>query len=474
MKRSVIFAGWFLVFLLASATLALGDTIHLKNGRTIWADAVRDLGGRIEYDLGEDTYAIPKSSVDHIDAGGVAPQFGGATSKGDLPAFSPQDDSKADPGLAEKFVENGAVNAEALSNIEKQGDPKLTSLAYYIAGKLEFESGHFPQSRGYFEKALHADPQNPTILNYYAAVLVRSGNASEGLNYAERAVRMAPNSPDALAVLGYAQYASDRTADAIATWKKSLQLRPDAALQAMLAKAERDATAEADFVQKESIHFTLRYEGRQTTESLRSQILGTLESEYDDLVVQLGVEPRASIPVILYTEQAYFDVTQAPSWSGAVNDGKLRIPIQGLSSVTSELARVLKHELAHSFINQLTGGRCPQWLNEGVAQAIEPKSLSSRGRQLAELFRSQNEMPLNALEGGFMRFNGAQALLAYDESLAAVLYITDAYGMSDVQRILQRLGEGSSTEAALRATIHSDYGQLQADLGKYLSDKYGE
>jgi hypothetical protein len=26
----------------------------------------------------------------------------------------------------------------------------------------------------------------------------------------------------------------------------------------------------------------------------------------------------------------------------------------------------------------------------------------------------------------------------------------------------------------LRATIHSDYGQLESELGKYLSDKYGD
>lgn len=64
--------------------------------------------------------------------------------------------------------------------------------------------------------------------------------------------------------------------------------------------------------------------------------------------------------------------------------------------------------------------------------------------------------------------------MAYAESLAAVSYINDTYGMSDVQRVLQRIGEGSSTEAALRATIHSDYGQLESELGKYLSDKYGD
>jgi hypothetical protein len=178
--------------------------------------------------------------------------------------------------------------------------------------------------------------------------------------------------------------------------------------------------------------------------------------------------------VTLYTEQAFFDVTRAPSWSGALNDGKLRIPVSGLSAMTPELARVLKHELAHSFINQISGGRCPHWLHEGIAQLLEPKSLGGDGHQLAVLFKSQGNIPLNVLEGSFMRFSGVEAHLAYAESLAAVSYINDSYGIADIQRILQLLSEGSSTEAALRATIHSDYGQLESELGKYLSDKYGE
>ncbi len=73
-----------------------------------------------------------------------------------------------------------------------------------------------------------------------------------------------------------------------------------------------------------------------------------------------------------------------------------------------------------------------------------------------------------------MSFSGGQAYLAYAESLAAVTYINESYGMGDIQRILQRLSQGTSTEAALRATIHSDYGQLESDLGKYLADKYGQ
>jgi Tfp pilus assembly protein PilF len=472
MRASVI-----LILALSLATASSqAEVIHLKNGRTIWADQVRENGAHLEYDVGDDTYAILKASVEKVDAGGVRPEYASAANGGgakEIPEFAPADSYKSDPALADKIIHDNKVDYDALSATEQQGSPRQTAAAYFLAGKYEFDRGNFSKARSNFETSLRFDGQNPTILNYYAALLVRTGNPAQALPYAERAVRIAPDSPDALAVLGYAQFAADHNQDAIQTWKKSLALRPDPTVQQYLAKAEREAKAEADYSERESSHFTLRYEGKQTSEELRREIIATLESEYDDLVREFGASPRASIPVILYTGQSFFDVTQAPSWSGAVNDGKLRIPVEGLTSVTSELARVLKHELAHSFINQLSGGRCPQWLHEGIAQAMEPKSLSSHGQRLAQLFHDQHEIPFNALEGSFMRFSPMEAVLAYDESLAAVDYISDTYGMSDLMRVLERLNEGSSTEAALRNIIHSDYGQLESEVGKYLVSKYG-
>lgn len=453
---------------------APAEVIHLKNGRTIWADRVRENGAHLEYDRGDDSYAIPKALVDHIEAGGLPPEYAssgsGSKDAHDLPALAPAGSLQGEDQLVDRVVHDGGVDTDALHALES--DPAAAATGYFIAGKHEFERGDFPQARGYLESALRYDSANPTILNYYAALLVRTGSAAQALPYAEHAARIAPESPDVLDVLGYAQFAADRTRDAIRTWRRSLEIRPDPAVQQMLAKAQRDATAEADFSERESSHFTLRYEGQQTSEAFRRQLIATLEAHYEDLVRDLGAAPRNSIPVILYTGQAFFDVTQAPSWSGALNDGKLRIPVEGVSSVTPELSRVLKHELAHSFINQISGGRCPQWLHEGIAQAVEPKALAN-GRRLAELFQAQREIPFNALEGSFMRFSPIEATLAYDESLAAAQYIQDTYGLSDLQRILQRLAEGSSTEAAIRTTIHSDYGQLQIEVGKYLNDKYG-
>jgi tetratricopeptide (TPR) repeat protein len=453
---------------------AWADTIHLKNGRTIVADRVRENGNRYEYEIGEDTYAIPKSSVDHVDAGGLPTHSSGAAKVADLPTFVPADTLANEGDLVSKIIKEGKIDTDALAKLEGKGNAELSATADFIAGKFEFDRGNINQARQYLENALRYQADNSTILIYYAAVLVRTGNASQAVSYAQRAVRSAPESADAHTMLGYAQFASDHTKEAIASWKRSLALRPDSAVQQFLAKAEREQNAESEFSQGESAHFTLHYEGHQTSEVLRAQILQALESDYDDLVRDLGNPPRDNILVTLYTEQAFFDVTHAPTWSGAMNDGKLRIPISGLTSLTPELAHVLKHELAHSFITQLSAGRCPPWLHEGIAQFLEPKSLGSEGHQLVQLFKSQHNIPLSILEGGFLQFSGPEAYLAYAESLAAVSYINDSYGMTDVQRILQRISQGSSTEAALRATIHSDYGQLESELARYLADKYGE
>ena len=463
------------MMLMFASEAAWADTIHLKNGRTILADHVRENGNRYEYEVGDDSYAIPKSSVERVETGGMAVMASPVSGKSAaLPEFMPADSLANEGDLPKTIVKDGKVDTDALAKLEGNGNAELSATADFIAGKYEFEHGNVDQAGRYFDSALRFQPQNATVLIYYAALLVRTGKAAQALTYAQRAVSAAPQSADAYTVLGYAQQACDRMADAVASWKRSLDLRPDPAVQQYLDKAQREQSAETDFSQRESSHFVLHYEGKQTTETFRGQILAALESDYDDLARDLGTPPRDNILVTLYTEQAFFDVTRAPSWSGALNDGKLRIPISGLSSMTPELARVLKHELAHSFINQLSAGRCPPWLHEGIAQLLEPKSLGGDGHQLAQLFKSQRNIPLNVLEGSFMRFSGSEAYLAYAESLAAVSYINDAYGMGDIQRILQRLSEGSSTEAALRATIHSDYGQLEAELGKYLTGKYGE
>lgn len=466
-----------LILVVLAALPASADVIHLKNGRTIWADQVRETKDRIEYDLGEDTYAIPKSSVERIDAGGIAPIHQGAsagqsTNPPDITPPAPSFNHEAD--VAAKVIRDGKVDPDALNSAAQSGNSELAATAYFLAGKHEYDHDNFPQAKRYYESALRFLPDNSTLLIYYAAALMRTGQAAEALPYAQHAVQIAPDSPDAFAMLGFVQFASDHTADAIRSWKKSLALRPDSTVSQYLARAERELNAESNFSQNESNHFNLHFEGKETSETFRRDLLATLDSEYDELVGDLGYSPRNTIAVTLYTQQAFLDVTRAPSWSGALNDGKLRIPISGVQSVTPELARILKHELTHSFISQMSGNRCPTWLNEGVAQLEEGKSSASNGHQLAQLFAAGNEIPFNMLEGSFINFSAAEANVAYAESLAATEYIRDAYNMGEIARVLGLLSQGISAEAALRSTIHADYRQLRDDMARTLKEKYGE
>jgi tetratricopeptide (TPR) repeat protein len=465
------------ILVLLATVSARADVIHLKNGRSIWADQVREDKNkdRVEYDVGEDTYAIPKSSVDRIDSGGVAPGRAASGVSAAIPDFAPAAPTFRHEGdVGTKIIRDDKVDSDALIELERTSNPELAATGYFLAGKHEADHGNFPQAKHYYEDALRFQPDNPTLLIYYAAALMRSSQVPQALSSAEHAVRVAPDSPDALAMLGFIQYASDRTADAIHSWKRSLALRPDATVSQYVERAERESKAESEFSQRESSHFNLHFEGKDTSENFRRELLAALDSDYDDLVRDLNYSPHNNIAVTLYTQQAFFDVTRAPAWSGAINDGKLRIPVSGVNSVTPELARVLKHELTHSFVSQMSNNRCPTWLNEGIAQFEEGKSSNSNGHALAQLFAAGAETRYNMLEGSFMNFSGPEASTAYAESLAAVEYIRDTYGMSDVQRILERLSEGSLTEAALRSIIRSDYRQLRDEMTRWLADKYGK
>ena len=224
----LILSGLFL-----GASTASAEVIRLKNGRTIYADQVHENGSHLEYEIGEDSYAIPKSAVDRVEAGGVRPERSSAAGKAseDIPSITPSGNLKNEPEIGDKLFRDGKVDADALAAIEQQGNAPVTAAAYFLAGKHEMEQTNFSKAKTYFETALRFEGQNPTILNYYVALLLRTGNAVEALPYAERAVRIAPDSPDTLAILGYAQYASDRNKDAIRSWKRSLQLRPDAQVQ---------------------------------------------------------------------------------------------------------------------------------------------------------------------------------------------------------------------------------------------------
>lgn len=449
---------------------ARADTIVLKNGDRIHADSAQERNGRVEYSIGDNTLTIPKSIVARVEKGPAPSAVVAPAIALEPPAMHEEMAISGD--LAARVIHNGAVDAAALKAIENENIPEQSAAAAALAASFEEKHNNYSAAAHYLQAALVHMPDQPVLLESYAGVLLRLGRNEEALGRAREATRVSPESAEAFLLLGYAYYRNDHNREAITALKKSVQLRPDERAQALLARMERESKTEADFRQQESSHFTLRYEGSQSPDALRQQILEVLEQDYRDLFNDLGSAPR-NVFVSLYTDQAFFDVTHAPSWTTALNDGKIRIPTSGITAVTPELAHVLRHELTHSFVLEITHGRAPTWLNEGVAQLEEGRTTAEIGPRLASLYASGNQVPLNQLEGGFQSYSSTEAYVAYAESLAAAEYIRTTYGMSDLARLLQRLGESQSVESALRSTVHGGYAELEAEITNYLKKNYG-
>jgi hypothetical protein len=214
---------------------------------------------------------------------------------------------------------------------------------------------------------------------------------------------------------------------------------------------------------------------------LSGEILRTLETHFRAIESELHYTPPDSIAVILYTDQAFADITLAPSWAGALNDGRIRVPVRGLSLVDDRLSGVLKHELTHSFIRQKTGGPCPTWLNEGLAQWMAGKRSEKFAASLAKAIEGAEARAPGAgpstvspawLEASWTQLSAEQAKFIYSLSLAMVEYIIRTNGMADIERLLDAIKVEPSAEAALRNTLGMDYAQLQKETARYLRRTY--
>jgi len=484
---------------LVLGTFAAADTVYLKNGTSLTVDRARDKGDIVEYVMGGTTYTLPKSKVLRIETGKPAVSIGPVVSTRAVPPpsdsvanISPSGSSDSKPqriaitippespelaarrtAIRQEITNVGRVDPVALNNIEARGDSLLTAAAYLEAGRMETERNDLNKARQYFQRGLRFAPDNQSLLAWDAATLYRMKRYSDAASEAERAVHIAPNSPDLYRLLGLTYYELEKPNDAVKAFQHAYKLRPDADLQELLGKVQRESNVEENFNQQETWHFSLRYDGQRTSLALQRDLLHTLEDQYRELSRELDFAPQENITVVLYTKRAFFDVTQSPSWAGGLYDGKLRIPVEGVTAMTPELERVLKHELTHSFISYLTNNRAPAWLQEGVAQMLEPRGLQHYGPVLSHLFQERKQAPMRALEGSFAQYSSNQAMVAYVESLAAVEYLRSTLGMSGVQKILQRIGSGETPEAALKAVNRTSYAQFEEEMRTWLAGQYG-
>lgn len=474
----------FAVLCLASAVSGgvFADTIYLKNGRKIIAAHVTQENGQVSYETSAGRLGFPLSIVDRVEHDDSSSIFSAGT-PADRAANLPMAPPVAlaaphgDP-VANAAVRDGSIDNDLLSKLESEASANPTPSAVARVVAAESAAARFEISVGDFERAvarynvgLRLDPENIGLLLESAYLHLKRSEYTAASDLLDRARRIDPDSAEAAKLSGWAYYGLNRAADAVTQWKRAMEIMPDEETRRALEKAERDAKEEAEYHEGETTHFRLKYNGGAAPELARD-VLKTLESEFDEISGTLNYVSPEPIGVILYTNQTFMDITRAPSWSGALNDGRIRVPVEGLTSMTDELARVLKHELTHSFVGQKTGGRCPVWLQEGLAQFMEGKRSRTNAATLFAAYEHHMEFSLSSYETSWLNLPRDAASNAYAWSLAVVEAIMTEDGVDDMERILDRLASGSSAGDAIRAVLHSDYSELMLSTAQFLRKAY--
>src|SRR5882724_3677937 len=465
---------------LVATTGARGDTIVLKNGRRIIALSVTQEGEKITYETASGTLSLPRSIVDHIEHGAVSLPNAATSATFSLkppeteaaPAALPPSKNE----IENRVIQGGQVDRAYVDQLDQEAHSgqglanQNAAMAHHAASQFEMMRGAMDAALEDARSALTYMPEQPVLLMDAAYLYLRRSEYTQSLDYIDRARRLVPEDPEVSKLAGWAYYGLNKMDLAVTEWKHALSLRPDAEVEAALRKAQRDEQEEEQYKENESSHFTLRYSGASEP-ALARNILHTLERHYGAIEAELNYSPPDSIGVILYTQQAFADITQVPNWVGALNDGRIRVPVQGLSDVTPELSRVLKHELTHSFVQQKTLGHAPTWIQEGLAQWMEGKRSDVNAAALVAMYQSDPELGLKHYQGDWMKFSNETASAAYAWALANVEYIVQSGGMNDVDRILDRLATGEAPEAALKAVLRCDYSDLTHDTVQYLRRK---
>lgn len=299
---------------------------------------------------------------------------------------------------------------------------------------------------------------------YRGAALYHQGRYGEAEGELNEA-RVLDGNREVLHLLGQVYYASGRLEEAIQVWQDALETGGwDEKLAALVDRTRQELKVEQTMRNEFGSNFVISYDGR-TFPELGDQVLAALEEAYNDIGRELDFYPQVQVPVLLYTQRDFSELTGSPDWSGGLYDGKIRIPVAGVAGMNAQLRAVLYHEYVHVVVRYLAAGRSPVWLNEGLAEVAGRQHHDPPLSRLRAALNRNELIPFERLESSFASLPAGQVELSYQQSYSFARYLLDQFHWYKMAELLRALGEGKSIATAIDQVLGEfavDYAGLQA------------
>ncbi len=363
----------------------------------------------------------------------------------------------------EKLIRQGSLGeaAEILegrvaADPEDTGSVKMLAHVYLVMAGKAYGEKDYISAINHLIRANEIDPERADILAQLGFLYFNRKDYGNAEYYLDEALRYGSSSADVHYILANIYYYHRDDLDlAVRHLDKAIKAAPERSeLAALRDKIEKEKKVEENMSQASGGKFIVKYDGLED-EDAGYTVLYTLEKAYNAVGYDLGEYPPDPITVILYTRRQFREVTDAPHWAGGLYDGRIRLPASGLPDRNDDdLKRLLYHEYTHAVVHRITGGQCPIWLNEGIAQVMQERAGTSRDPWLrVEILQRGAIMTLGSLSQPFVKMDGVSAQIAYIESYYATQYLIQEYGLSGVRNVLQELGKGSSLDRTFRDVL---------------------
>jgi hypothetical protein len=215
-----------------------------------------------------------------------------------------------------------------------------------------------------------------------------------------------------------------------------------------------------------------------TQEQLAAFAFEVLDGVYKEYTGLFGTAPKKKVTLRFLSPTEFKKYTGAPEWTSAMYfNEEITIPLNPAKGVNlSDLGRAIRHEYAHAVISELSVGKCPAWLDEGIAQILEGKVNPLLGPALRKWISYNDAMPLQWLKNGFTLLDEAIVPAAYAQSLFASRKLVSEHGYDAVAKYLNMLSGGSTDEEAFKSSFKISQKEFLSDLTYEIKQwaRYGE
>ena len=342
------------------------------------------------------------------------------------------------------------------------------ALSYFRLAANNYQQACYAQAIQHYLAGLEFDPMRVEVYADLAKAYEMLGYWSQALEYLEIALRLRPGYPTA-------QRRKKRILEEKRVYEDlidELNLDQTPSDTQFLLQNQPERSSMSVVPRIEGKFFTLTY-ADTISQKLLMVIYQLIERTYHDVGKIFQCYPQHKVPISIeavnkdsthqasyeakYSEDAVFTSSLStptaplPLWVLACYDGGIRLAHRPYDdSGVGILYSVLRHEWVHLLVDLLAQGRCPNWLDEGLAQSIARPLINSEEAILRQASRNRQLLPLGDMQKPFSQISTKLRRLAYLQSRAMVEYLVQQFGISHIRALLNQIGAGKPLETAFR------------------------